>query len=68
MDNHIKPEGWSNWNNTENYKTARYSEYKSYGPGGDSAHRLSWTRQLTDDEAKNLTVEKVLANWKPFLN
>ncbi|MCW3106867.1 MAG: pectin esterase [Segetibacter sp.] len=68
IDKHIKPEGWSTWNNNENHKTARYAEYKSYGPGGSSANRVSWSRQLSDEEAKSITIKKVLGNWKPDLN
>jgi len=68
LDNHIKPEGWSTWNNNENHKTARYAEYKSYGPGANGVSRLSWTKQLSDDEARVITLEKVLGNWQPFLN
>jgi pectinesterase len=66
MGQQIKPEGWSNWNNTDNYKTTRFAEYKSYGPGSSSFKRLPWTKQLTDEEAKNITIGKVLKNWKPF--
>lgn len=66
LERHIRPEGWSAWNNNENHKTARYAEYKSYGPGGNSTNRLSWTRQLTGDEAKSITIEEVLGGWKPF--
>lgn len=67
IDSHIKPEGWSNWNNTDNYKTARFAEYKSYGPGGSSANRLPWTRQLSDAEAKIITIKKVFGNWEPLV-
>lgn len=57
---HIKPEGWSNWNNTENYKTTRYAEYRNYGPGANSAQRVNWSRQLSDEEAKKITPESIL--------
>ena len=67
LDKQIKPEGWANWNNTDNYKTTRYAEYKSYGPGGSSANRLSWTKQLSDSEASGITIKKALRSWKPFL-
>jgi pectinesterase len=62
---HIKPEGWSNWNNTENYKTTRYAEYKNYGPSSDPAKRVSWSRQLTDGEAKAYNLRKYLESWYP---
>jgi pectinesterase len=66
---HIKPEGWSNWNQTESYKTARYSEYKNTGPGANLSARVSWSRQLTDDEVKIYTLKNILGgpdNWDPI--
>jgi pectinesterase len=66
IDKHIKPEGWAAWNNNENHKTARYAEYKSYGPGGSNSSRVVWSRQLSDEEAKSITMQNVLGNWKPF--
>jgi len=63
---HIKPEGWSNWNQTENYKTTRYAEYKNFGASADPSQRVSWSKQLTDEEAKAITIEKVMAGWKPI--
>jgi len=62
---HIKPEGWSNWNNTENYKTARYEEYKNYGPAADTAKRSDWCKQLTDEQAKAYTLKNVFGDWYP---
>ncbi|HEX2629650.1 MAG TPA: pectinesterase family protein [Chitinophagaceae bacterium] len=62
---HIKPEGWSNWNQTENYKTTRYAEYKNFGASADPSQRVNWSKQLTDEEAKEITIEKVMAGWKP---
>jgi len=59
---HIKPEGWSNWNNTENNKTARYSEYKNYGPSADASKRVNWAKQLTDEEAKEFNFQKFLSD------
>jgi pectinesterase len=68
MGEHIKPEGWNNWGRASNEKTARYSEYNSTGLGANPEKRAAWTKQLTEDEAKQITVEKVLAGddgWKP---
>jgi pectinesterase len=62
---HIRPQGWSNWNTTEDSKTARYAEYKNYGPGAGTAMRLSWTKQLTEDEAKKITLKNVMGDWDP---
>jgi pectinesterase len=64
----VEPRGWDNWGKTENEQTARYAEYKSTGPGAKSGERLPWTKQLSDDQAKEITVQKVLGgkdNWDP---
>ena len=68
MGSHIKPQGWNNWGRTSNEKTARYSEYKSTGPGATPDERFPWSHQLTDDEAKQITIQSVLAgddHWDP---
>jgi pectinesterase len=62
---HIKSEGWSNWNQTENYKTTRYAEYKNYGPGAPVAQRISWSKQLTDEEVLKYTLKNIFGNWDP---
>jgi pectinesterase len=62
---HIRPEGWSNWNNTGNYKTARYCEYKNYGPSSVADKRVNWVKQLTDEEASGYIVTDVLRGWRP---
>ena len=60
---HIKPEGWNNWNKTDNEKTARYAEYKNYGPSAVPFKRVNWAKQLTDEEAKEVTVQKIIGDW-----
>jgi len=67
IGSHIMPEGWANWNNTESYKTARYSEYKNYGPGSETKARVSWSKQLTDNEIKSITVQNVFGGWDPLI-
>lgn len=63
MGEHIKPEGWHNWNNPGNEKTARYAEYKNYGPGADVSKRVSWARQLTNEEAGELDMATFFGDW-----
>jgi pectinesterase len=41
MGSHILPEGWHNWNKPDAEKTARYSEYKSFGPGANPSVRVA---------------------------
>jgi len=65
MDKHILPEGWNNWRNPANEATARYAEYKSTGPGANPSSRAPWSKQLTDEEVKKYTIEKILGDWKP---
>ncbi|MCE3282322.1 MAG: pectin esterase, partial [Chitinophagaceae bacterium] len=45
--------------------TARYAEYQSSGPGGSGEKRVKWAKQLTDEEAKEYTMTKILGNWNP---
>ena len=65
MDKHIIPEGWNNWKNPANENTARYSEYNSSGPGANTAARVKWSRQLTDEEVKKYTIKNILGEWDP---
>jgi pectinesterase len=60
---HIRAEGWSNWNQTDNYKTARYSEYKNYGASADPSKRVQWSKQLTNEEARKITLKNVFPGW-----
>jgi pectinesterase len=66
LDKHIIPEGWNNWKNPENEKTARYAEYNSFGPGADKSKRFSWTKQLTEEEAKKINLKMVFPDWDPL--
>jgi pectinesterase len=65
LDRHIFPAGWANWNNTDSYKTARYSEYKNYGPGSDIKERVEWSHQLSDQQERQFTIKNVFRNWIP---
>ena len=62
---HIRPEGWSTWNNAPTYTMARYAEYKNYGPSADTAKRVSWSKQLTDDEANQYSLPNIFKDWDP---
>lgn len=65
LGKHILPAGWANWNNTESYKTARYSEFAGNGPGADPSARVSWSHQLTAEEAAGITPRKLFGQWNP---
>jgi len=64
LDKLIKSEGWHNWNKPDAEKTSFYAEYKSTGAGANDKARVSWSHQLTDEELKNYTLEKIFGDWK----
>lgn len=68
LGKHIIPAGWDNWKNSANEVTARYAEYKSSGPGAMLEARVKWAKQLTEEEVKKYSVEKILGDWKPYNN
>ena len=48
LGKHISPLGFNKWNNTNRDKTARFYEYTK---NIDLSHRVTWAKQLTNDEA-----------------
>ncbi|MBZ5620337.1 MAG: hypothetical protein LAQ69_16660 [Acidobacteriia bacterium] len=68
MSEAVRPAGWNNWNDPKREPTARYGEYHSTGEGGDTQARVRWAHQLTDAEARELSLENVLGGidgWNP---
>ncbi len=70
---HIALLGWSDWNGRS--KTCFYAEYKCSGTGYKLDQRFTWSHQLTDEEAKDYTLENIFSknsvspaykdNWLP---
>lgn len=58
----IVPDGWNNWGNPENEKTAYYAEYKNTGEGANTKSRVKWSKQLSDQEAKEYVIENIFQN------
>ncbi|KAM7515475.1 hypothetical protein LguiA_005058 [Lonicera macranthoides] len=52
MDNIIIPKGWYNWGDPNREMTVFYGQYKCSGAGASFAGRVSWSRELTDEEAQ----------------
>lgn len=71
MDNHIVAEGWQNWpdyHDPAKEGTVRYMEYANHGKGASHKTRVAWSRQLTSEEAKSITLETVFKDdttWLP---
>jgi len=53
----LNPGGWLEWN----VVPALYAEYQCSGLGSDSSSRIAISRQLTDDEALEYTLENIFA-------
>uniref|UniRef100_A0A0E0DZ51 Pectinesterase n=1 Tax=Oryza meridionalis TaxID=40149 RepID=A0A0E0DZ51_9ORYZ len=52
MDDIIIPRGWYNWGDPNRELTVFYGQYKCTGPGASFSGRVSWSRELTDEEAR----------------
>lgn len=65
LDDVIAPAGWINWHDTDNYLTTYYAEYQNTGPGYQPQQRVSWSHQLTDEEAGHYTLSAILGDWHP---
>lgn len=65
----VNPLGWHNWNDPARELTARYLEYKCTGPGSDRSERVAWSRELTEEEAAEVTLENAFytpsTTWAP---
>ncbi|SMD32285.1 pectinesterase [Reichenbachiella faecimaris] len=68
LGKHIKPEGWHNWGKRYAEKRSYYAEYGSTGSGAKTEGRVSWSRQLTDVQANQYTLDAVFGNWNPNEN
>lgn len=68
MGEHIKTEGWHNWDKAGSERTVKFVEYNSSGPGGKPEGRISWSVQLSGEEVKAYSIERVLSGkdgWNP---
>ena len=66
MSEVVRPQGWNDWGKTHN--TIRYAEFNSSGPGANATNRVDWAKILSVEDAKKITVEKVLGgsdSWTP---
>ncbi|XP_008781333.2 probable pectinesterase 67 [Phoenix dactylifera] len=47
----ITPDGWTHWSYDGSANHLLHGEHDCHGPGADTAQRVPWARQLTDEEA-----------------
>jgi len=62
LGSHIKRDAWAAMG-SNSLSTARFYEYKSSGPGANPSARSS--RQLSDNQAADFTIDKIFGNWTP---
>lgn len=63
LSKNINPEGWHNWNKSEAEATTFYAEYKNHGAGADTSRRVSWSHQLTNEQAAHYTLQYIFNGW-----
>lgn len=70
LGSHILPEGWNPWADerfADKTKTAFYAEYKNKGKGAKTDKRVTWSHQLTKEEASKYTLKNIYPKddfWK----
>lgn len=75
LGNHILDEGWDSWKGDAMFpdkeKTAAYMEFENFGDGASTKDRVSWSKQLSEKEAKLYTLQNILGgtdHWFPVIN
>lgn len=63
MPGFIRPEGWHNWGKESNEQTVFYAEYKNKGKGALSQSRVTWAKQISDNERANISLSIVFGDW-----
>lgn len=64
MGEFIAPAGWMTWSNAGSEQTVFYAEYGSKGTG--TSERISWSHQLTKEQAGQYTVQNIFRRWSPL--
>lgn len=62
----VNKAGWNNWSNPANEATTWYAEYNNHGEGAATTERVSWTKTITEAEAKTFTTTTILSGWNPL--
>ena len=65
----VIPAGWNAWGHPSETPQAYYAEFRSTGPGANPAARVSWSHQLTAQQATQYRPRAFLAgrdHWNPI--
>lgn len=67
MDDRVSPRGFADWDGWDGVRpvTRRMGEWRTTGARADLSTRHPGQALLTDDEARRITVSKVLEGWTP---
>ncbi|GLT58020.1 hypothetical protein SLA2020_309470 [Shorea laevis] len=60
MSNVILPQGWDNWGDPSKERTVYYAEYKCFGPGAKTQKRVTWSKELTGQEAQIFMTKDII--------
>ncbi len=60
IGSNIEAAGWQNWSTADYHLTAYYAEYHNTGPGSGTSGRVSWSHQLTSQQAQQYSVNNFL--------
>ncbi|TDS14881.1 pectinesterase family protein [Sphingobacterium paludis] len=60
----ISKAGWDNWGKASNEQTAFFAEYHNTGAGALSQSRVKWAKQLSTQEAENISLTAVFGDWQ----
>lgn len=66
---HIRKEGWHNWDKIDSENTVTYIEYGNVGSGATITTRVSFMKQLTQEDIDEYQKEQVLSykdGWQPW--
>ncbi|MDN4503484.1 pectinesterase family protein [Alteromonadaceae bacterium BrNp21-10] len=60
IDAPIVAKGWDDWSKPNAHNTTFYAEYASKGKGANTKQRVSWSHQLSEEQAALYTLKMIL--------
>lgn len=59
FDAPIRSEGWRDWHDSARKGGVFYAEYRCTGKGSDREGRVEWSKELSEEEVADYTIEKI---------